>query len=264
MSADEHPAAAQIFGGDPEFLAEGAGIALSVSGADILDINMGCPAGKIVRSGEGSALMKDLPRAAACIEAVVRAVRVPVTVKFRAGWDMEHINAVEFARMAECAGAAALCIHGRTREQMYSGRADTTLMRAVVEAVDIPVMVNGDIDSGEAGRSLLQKTGARFALIGRGALGNPWIFEACRAAMADEAFTPPPLAERLRTASEQISLAAAQKGERTACREARAHLTHYLRGIRSAARFRDMASRVSTLTELEALFAAVLAAAEEA
>ena len=264
LGADEHPAAAQIFGGEPAFLAEGAVIALALSGADILDLNMGCPAGKIVKSGEGSALMKDLRRAAACIEAVVGAVKVPVTVKFRAGWDSEHVNAVEFARMAEQAGAAALCVHGRTREQMYAGSADTALMRAVVEAAGIPVMVNGDVVSGESGCRLLRETGARFALIGRGALGNPWIFEDCRAALAGGAFSPPPLAERLRTAAEQIALAAEQKGERTACREARAHLTHYLRGIRSAARYRELASRVSSVAELNALIAAVLAEAEDA
>lgn len=254
LGKDEHPSAVQIFGAEPPFLAEGAQRALEMSGADVLDLNMGCPAGKIVRSGEGSALMRDLPRAAACIEAVVRAVRVPVTVKFRAGWDEEHRNAVEFAEMAVAAGASALCIHGRTRAQLYSGVADRRLMQQVVErAGSVPVMVNGDVVSGASGCALLRETGAGFAMIGRGALGNPWIFAACQAALAGESFEMPPLPVRLKTAYRQAVLAAEQKGERTACCEMRTHLAHYLRGIRYAARYRERSAHIATLAELKTL-----------
>lgn len=264
LGEDEHPAAVQIFGAEPPFLAEGARIALEMSHADILDLNMGCPAGKIVRSGEGSALMKNLPLAAACIEAVVQAVSVPVTVKFRAGWDSEQINAVAFAKMAVQSGASALCIHGRTRAQMYAGAADRALMRAVVEAADgTPVMVNGDVTSGESGRALLAETGAQFAVIGRGALGNPWVFADCQAALTGKTYEMPTLPVRLETAFRQAELAAAQKGERTACCEMRTHLAHYLRGIRSAARYRGLATRVSTLAELRELLDQIRTEAEQ-
>ncbi len=262
LDVSEQPGAVQIFGSEPEFMARGAQIALKMSGAAILDLNMGCPAGKIIRSGEGSALMKSPETAEACIRAVVEAVEVPVTVKFRAGWDETSRNAVEFAQMAAAAGAAALCVHGRTRAQMYAGKADRTLMKAVVEAVDIPVMVNGDVTDGASGRALLEETGAKFALIGRGCLGNPWVFEDCHAAMRGEAYTYPDLANRLQTACEQARLAAEQKGEGTACRELRAHMMYYLRGIRSAASYRVRATQVKTIAELETLVAEILAAAE--
>ena len=259
----ERPAAVQIFGCEPDFLARGAVLALRESGAQVVDLNMGCPAGKIIRSGEGSALMKTPELAEQCIRAVVGAVDVPVTVKIRAGWDEEHRNAVKFAQMAASAGASAICIHGRTQSQQYSGKADRALMAEVVAAVGVPVMVNGDVTDGASGAALLRETGARFAMIGRGALGNPWIFRECEAALRGEAFEQPPLEERLRTVRAQVALAATQKGERVACREARAHLAHYLRGIRSAARLRDLSSRVSTLAELDELIVLVLRAAAE-
>ncbi|MBR5519449.1 MAG: tRNA dihydrouridine synthase DusB, partial [Clostridia bacterium] len=227
LGETEHPSAVQIFGSEPEFLARGAKIALEMSRAEILDINMGCPAGKIIRSGEGSALMKTPELARACIEAVVAAVNVPVTVKFRAGWDETSRNAVEFAQMAAKAGASALCVHGRTRAQMYAGEADRALMRAVVEAVEIPVMVNGDVTDAASGLRLLNETGAKFALVGRGALGNPWVFAECHAALNGEAFAAPDLQTRLSVAQRQAQIAAEQKGEGTACRELRAHMMYY-------------------------------------
>ncbi|MFQ9127987.1 MAG: tRNA dihydrouridine synthase DusB [Butyricicoccaceae bacterium] len=177
LAPDEHPAAAQIFGHEPETMAEGARIALEKSGCDIIDINMGCPAPKIAGNGDGSALMRSLPLASRVIEAVVKAVNVPVTVKFRKGWDEGSVNCVEFARMAEQSGAAAIAVHGRTRAQQYSGRADWDAIRAVKQAVSIPVIANGDVAVPEDAVRILEYTGADGAMIGRGALGDPWIFE---------------------------------------------------------------------------------------
>ena len=183
---DEHPSAVQIFGHEPETMAEASKIALELSGADILDINMGCPVGKIVRAGDGSALMQNLPLAEAILKAVCSAVSVPVTVKFRKGFDGGHINAPEFARMAEAAGVSAVAVHGRTRTQMYAGRADWDIIREVKQSVEIPVAANGDVFSAEDAVHILRYTGADFVMIGRGSFGNPWIFRQANA-LLDEA-----------------------------------------------------------------------------
>ncbi len=256
----EKPAAVQLFGSKPEVMAKAAEKALLVSGAQIIDINMGCPAPKISGNFEGAALMKEPALAKAIIEAVVKAVPCPVTVKFRKGWDDNSVNGIEFAKMAEDAGAAAVCIHGRTREQMYAGHADWEYMAKVVEAVSIPVIVNGDASSPGSAKALLETTGAKMALIGRGALGNPWLFAQANAAMAGEEIPPlPPLSERLACALRQIQMAAEQKGERTACKEARKHFVWYLKGVRGAAVFRAKATAVSTLADITSLMEEILA-----
>ncbi|MBQ9412473.1 MAG: tRNA dihydrouridine synthase DusB [Oscillospiraceae bacterium] len=245
------PEAVQLFGHEPEVMAKAAVLALEQSGAEILDLNMGCPVGKIALHGDGCGLMKTPELAEEIIRAVVKAVNVPVTVKFRKGWDRGSVNAVEFAQMCQAAGAAAVTVHGRTRTQMYEGRADWELIREVKRAVSIPVIANGDVFSGEDAARILNCTGCDGAMIGRGAFGDPWIFAAGNAAIAGLAPPPrPSLAERMDTALRQIELSAALRGERLACLETRRHLGWYLRGVPYAAPYKTAAVHVETLEDV--------------
>ena len=253
LAENETAAAAQIFGHEPETMAEGAKIARAVSGCDIIDINMGCPAPKIVNNGDGSALMRDPALAAEVIEAVVQAVDVPVTVKFRKGWDENSVNCVAFARMAEAAGAAAITVHGRTRAQQYSGKADWDIIRAVKQAVSIPVFANGDVAEPADAVRILEHTGADAVMIGRGALGDPWIFERANALLETGVCPPlPPFAVRIDTAVRQIELAAAHKGEHIAMLEARRHVNCYLKYERGLKAFK---TRICALERMEQLYA---------
>lgn len=253
LARGEHPASAQIFGSDPACMARSAKRALELSGCDIIDINMGCPAPKIVGNGDGSALMKSPDLAARIVAAVKQAVSVPVTVKFRMGWDAQSVNCVEFARLCEQAGADMVAVHGRTRSQQYSGTANWDIIRAVKEAVSIPVAANGDVFAPQDVPRILAHTGADFVMIGRGSLGDPWIFERAHALMQTGVLPPlPPFAERIDTAVRQIELAVADKGERVALLEARKHVNWYLKGV---SHVRDFKKRISALTRLDELYA---------
>ena len=251
MGEDEHPAAAQIFGSDPVCMEEGAAIAHEVSGADLIDINMGCPVPKIANSGDGSGLMRDPDKAVKVLEAVIRGAKCPVTVKFRLGWDKGSINCVEFARAMEQAGAAAVAVHGRTRTQMYAGHANWDWIREVKRAVKIPVIANGDVFKGEDAPRILRYTGADMVMIGRGVFGNPWIFAQCLAALEGRPIPPmPPLSERCDAAVRQFEMAAAQKGEKIACLEARKQYAWYLKGVPHAGYYKEQISRLTTLQDV--------------
>lgn len=252
LAADdvEYPVAAQIFGHEPDIMAGIAADALS-SGAVMIDINMGCPAPKIVKNGDGSALMKSPELAARVVDAVCRAVEVPVTIKIRAGWDDDSINAVEIAKIAEQNGAAAVTVHGRTREQFYSGKVNLDIIKAVAEEVSVPVIGNGDITCGEKAKEMLDYTGCAGVMIGRAAEGNPWIFrEVLHYLRTGEVLPQPKITDRLDVALRHFELLIKLKGEHRGVLEARKHMSWYFKGIAGGAVLRERANKANSPQEM--------------
>lgn len=236
--ADEKPVAYQIFGSEPEIMSFTA-TKLADRENCILDINMGCPVPKVVKNGEGSALLKDPKQVEAVVKAAVASAGKPVTAKIRIGWDAENINAVEIAKVIEASGASAIGVHGRTREQYYSGKADWKIIRQVKEAVSIPVIGNGDVFSGKDAIGMLEQTGCDFVMIARGALGNPWIFREALALWKGQPVpAPPSLKEKVETIIKHFDLLFEEKGEYAAVREMRKHAGWYLKGIPGSAGIR--------------------------
>ena len=246
------PLAVQLFGSDPECMAAAAQKVMALCAPEIIDINMGCPVGKVIKSGDGSALMRTPELAGDIIRAVTAAVEVPVTVKFRKGFDSGSVNAVPFAEMCQRAGAAAVAVHGRTRAQMYAGKADWDIIREVKRAVSIPVFANGDVWTAEDAEHILRYTGADGALIARGAFGNPWLFEQGNAAVEGRPIPPlPSLRQRMEEALGQLRDAAEWKGEKIALLEARKQLCWYLRGVSHAGYYKQEIVSMNTLEEAE-------------
>ncbi len=247
---EECPASLQLFGSDPQIIADMAK-RIQERPFAIIDFNMGCPVPKVVNNGEGSALMKNPRLVEEILTALVKAVKKPVTVKFRKGFDEEHCNGVEIARIAEGCGVAAIAVHGRTREQYYSGRADWDIIRKVKEAVKIPVIGNGDVDSPQAARRLMDETGCDGVMIGRAAQGNPWIFrETVRYLEDGTLLERPGSQEKKEIVLEHARLQLQYKGEYTAVREMRKHLAWYTAGMPHSARFRQMINSMDSMEEL--------------
>lgn len=249
----EHPVALQLFGSEPDIMALGAK-EMEKAGADIIDINMGCPMQKVVKNGDGSALMKNVPLAAAVVKAMVEAVHVPVTVKMRLGWSRETENCVELAKAVEEAGAAAITVHGRTREDFYTGCADWEKIGEVVEAVHIPVFGNGDVVDGPTAARLMKETGCAGVAIGRAAWGNPWVFERVNTYLETGTILPPPTNEmRIAMAREHLHGLVEEKGERVAIKEMRAHASRYFHGLPEAASLRREIMKALTEEEFNRL-----------
>lgn len=258
----ERPCGAQIFGDDPEIMAQAAVKCLEYK-PNILDINMGCPAPKVAMNGGGASLMKKPQLAYEITKAVVEAVDIPVTVKIRKGWDDDNINAVEMALLAQKAGASAVAVHGRTRQQMYSGTVDYNIIAEVKNALDIPVIANGDITDEHTAAIMLEKTNADAIMIGRGALGNPWVFSRINAYLSECRVLPEPSTiEKMNVMLKHIQKIIEYKGEYTAMREARHHAAYYTKGMRGGAKLRAEISKYEHFEQLQELSYRIIKEAE--
>lgn len=264
ITKDEAPTACQIFGHEPDVMAKACDILLEeyAKGGVMpvaIDINMGCPVPKIVKNGEGSALMRNLPLAKKIIEAVVKSAGdVPVTVKMRLGWDMGSICVIDLAKIAEDSGAAAICVHTRTRSQMYAPSADWSYIKKVKEAVSIPVIGNGDIFSGADAKRMIEETGCDAVAIARGAMGNPWIFEEATALLEGKIFSPISPAQKIQGAIDHLDLLIKLKGEARAVPESRAHMDKYTKGLYGAPRIRNAVNLAGSADEIKALLRSLL------
>ena len=251
ITETERPAGSQIFGNSPETMAIAAKKALEFN-PDFIDINMGCPAPKVASSGGGALLMKDPVLAANIVKAVAEVSTVPVTVKMRSGWDDNNINAVELAKRCEDAGASAITVHGRTKVQMYAPPVNTDIIRQVKQAVSIPVIGNGDVIDGISAARLMEETGCDMVMLGRGALGRPWVFSQINAYLDHEVILPdPPVVERMRVMLKHIEALCEYKGERVGIREARKHAAWYTKGLHGAANYRARIGLISSIEELQ-------------
>lgn len=248
ISEKERPCGIQIFGDTPETMAKAAEFALTQN-PDIIDINMGCPAPKVNKSGGGAILMKNPDLCFKIVKAVRERISIPLTVKIRKGWDDKSVNAVEIAKICEEAGANAITIHGRTREQMYKPFVDLEIIKKVKEAVKIPVIGNGDIFCAKDALNMLEKTGCDLIMVGRGAIGNPFIFKEINCAIENKPYTPPTLEEKINTMTEHIKNLCNYKGEYIGMKEARRHICMYIKGIPSANKFRNEACKLQTFKE---------------
>lgn len=265
LDDDERPAAVQLFGDDPATMAEAARQAVAYTHPDWLDINMGCPAPKIAGNHCGSALMRDPELCGRLVRAVKDAVDVPVTVKIRKGYSKDEVNAVEVALACEAAGAAAVTVHGRTRDQMYAPPVDWDIIRRVKEAVRIPVIGNGDVVDARSAAKMYEQTGCDLVMVGRGALGAPWVFAEIEAYLTHERWRlPPPVALRMAVLYRQVEDTVRLKGEKVALLQARKHAAWYVRGLRGAAEFRREAGTLRTMEDLQAFCARVVATCEAA
>ncbi len=249
-NSGERPMASQLFGGDPKTMAEAAKTAEQF-GPDFIDINMGCPAPKVISSGGGSSILKNPILAGEIVNAVVNAVSLPVTVKIRSGWDKNSINAVEVAKIVEAAGASAITVHGRTREQMYAPYADLDIIKQVKQAVKISVIGNGDIVTAEDAAKMYEHTGCDLVMVGRGAMGRPWLFSQINAWLSEERRLPdPPLSQRMLTMIKQIELMMQYKDPHNAILESRKHTAWYMYGLKGAATLRRMCSEINSMEDV--------------
>lgn len=253
LDLEEQPTGVQLFGSDPQVMAEAAQFA-HAQGAALIDINMGCPVPKVVSTGAGSALMRTPELAFSVVRAVSKAVPIPVTAKIRKGWDRESINAVEFARGLAQSGAQAVTVHGRTREQMYSGSADWAIIEQVVQAVDIPIIGNGDIWNGEDALAMLKQTGCRGVMLGRGVLGNPWLFADVSATLLGRKYREPDLKERIEMALRHFHWELQYREERKAVLFMRKHLSWYLKGLPGTAGIKKKLFSLTSPQQIEKMF----------
>ena len=255
ITPQERPMAIQLFGSEPDFMAEAVKIVLEYN-PDIIDINMGCPVHKVINTGAGASLMKDIRLASQITESAVKSAgNVPVTVKMRTGWDSQHINAVEFAKALENSGASAIAVHGRTRDQFYTGIADRNIIRQVKNAVTVPVIANGDVTDAESCIDMYEKTGCDLVMIGRGTYGNPFIFQEISARLNGSKYVPPTIQEKMSVMLEHIRLilSISDKPEELAMHEARKHASWYMNGYYGSAKFRGRCYQLSSYAQAESL-----------